>query len=728
MKHECILALILTCSLCGVGVAQNGGPEGGAMVNELERDAMKMFRRGMALMKDRQEERAVKVLDGVLRNFPRALARHKAALELGKYHIEQGEYQVALKKLESVLDAEDSVDDERAEAMYRIGICYYEEGDANRALTTLRRVTETYPWSVYANEAYYYIGLCHFSAKRWTKAVEALKMVGTSVPPSEKERTLAEAGQRYLVKVYDKDLRVLEVTGDTIEVRVAADSGDTEVLEMEVFDPEGEYYLADIKTEPGEANPGDGLLQFVGRDVVRALYVDNDTLDGRRNERRLAVSRLVSTASGGFMDGAFREYVKGVFSEQKAYMRVNDYDADVTDGRDKVQVKLISRRRLTEEEIAIEGLSPDEGPHYKLRDELTYELTESGPHTGTFDGTIVVAATEEDEEVNRNDRRLQAVEGDDVVMEYTDKEHIASVEEPRKVVSSAEFLIGEIPDVWVAHRQVKEAELRARKNLLEAAFFLRLGEIFRDVGLVDRAEDKADIGLEKANSVLRQSLTLNIGRELVEEAYQRKWELELVKGDLAAAIETCRTLMSLYPTSSLADVALMQIAKASIEGGDNEQAFRLLKGILSLNTSSDLKAEAQFNMALLLEKEAEERATERPEDKAKLMAPAIKAYQTCSERYPESPFAGEALGKVIDYHIEAREYERCIEMLEMAMVDYPDAAFMDEMLFKWGIVEARMQRYGEARRKFRQLLRDYPNSRLAGRAKQFLDRLSRVGS
>ena len=65
-----------------------------------------------------------------------------------------------------------------------------------QGVRTLRKVANEYPWSVFANEAYYYIGLCHFKLSRWAKAVEALEMVGASVPATARNELLAEAGQR----------------------------------------------------------------------------------------------------------------------------------------------------------------------------------------------------------------------------------------------------------------------------------------------------------------------------------------------------------------------------------------------------------------------------------------------------------------------------------------------------------------------------------------------------
>jgi len=725
--------MLMRSVIVGIGLALAAGtalqaqtaPVAGT-AEAVDRDAMNMYRRGTALLADRQEDRAVGVFEGMLLNFPRSVVRHRAALALGAHFYEKADYDTALKHLAVVLSADDADDEQQAEALFRAGACYYEQNDTARALSFLRRTTERFPWSVHSNDAYYYIGLCHFRAQRWTRAVEAFRMVGTSVQPSGEKFNLAESGQRYMIRVEDKDLRVLGLEGKTVDVRVETASGDRETVALDVFDREGETYLGSIKTVSGMPVPGDGLLQFKGTDSVSVTYLDRNTIEGAQDVKRQAASRLVSTATGGFTDGAFREYVQGVFAGQRTFLQVRDFDKSMTAGRDTLTVRLYSQYRQSEQELADRGVTvrPEDGPQYELHDEKTITLTETEPHSGVFTAIVMIDQVADKKSIARAAPNLQALDGDRIFMDYLDQEHIAALDAPKTLTVSVEFLTGEIPDVWVAQREVRDANLRARKSNIEAAFYLRLGEVFKSVGLVDRVENRALIGLEKVNEVINQSLRVNIDRALVEEAYRLKWELLVLNNDLSGAISTCRTFMAAFPGSALADRALMQIAKASMETGDTRQAFSLFQGILQLKTTPDIKGEAQYNIAVLLEAEASKRAVGGKEAE-RVMGPAIAAFQRVAEQYPESPFAGEALSKVIDFYIAARDYTRCNEMLERAFVDYPDAAFLDQMLLKWGVVLARMNQPEAARVKLQQLLRDYPNSPAAAQARPLIERLSR---
>jgi tetratricopeptide (TPR) repeat protein len=652
--------------------------------------ALQMLRKGTALVEDRQEERGIKLIAAVPLNFPKSPVRFKAALFLGKYHADKNDFQLAIKNLQPVVDAPvEEAGADRAEALYRMGACYFGLADYNRALSTLRRVTDEYPWSVFANEAYYYIGLCHFRLSRWRNAIEALKLVGTSVPPNAKSQTLAESGQRFFVKISDKDLRVLRNIGATLDVTVKSESGDQETVGTEIFDLEGETRLGSIKMELGAPKPNDGKLQVKGGDVVTVDYEDANAQDGTLKVQRLATSRVVSTAIVGFMDGAYREYVHGVFDGQNTFLRVKDFDADVTDQKDTVKVRVWSQYRP---DPADAGATEEtaEQPEYVLRDEVTLTLAESEPHSGLFSAVLVVSQPKEGQAPNKTDAKLEAVDKDQVLIEYQDAEHIGGLTDPRKVVAKAEFLTGQIQDVWIAHREVSTEDLRARKNLIEARFYLKLAQIFKDVGLLSRAQDKAEVGLEKVEDILRRSVKVSLEQEVVEGAYQVKWDLLLTKGDLNGAMQACRTLLALYPQSSLADLAMIQIAKAKVDAKRPEEALRVLQGVMGLKSSPDVKAEAQYLIGTILEQRVNAKLPK--DERLRAMGQAIEAYKTCADQFPESAFAGQSLGKVIDFYIDAKDYERSLEMLQTVFQDFPDASFLDEMLLKWGIVLAQQKR------------------------------------
>ena len=80
----------------------------------------------------------------------------------------------------------------------------------------------------------------------------------------------------------------------------------------------------------------------------------------------------------------------------------------------------------------------------------------------------------------------------------------------------------------------------------------------------------------------------------------------------------------------------------------------------------------------------------RVSDSAASVEAAIQQYKVCAERYPESEFAGASLAKLVDYHVETKDYTQASDLLEQVFQDYPDAPFLDSMLLKWVLVAYRM--------------------------------------
>jgi tetratricopeptide (TPR) repeat protein len=685
---------------------------------KMEYKANDMINKGLERLKMKQEDAGLKLISSVPEMFPKSQARFRAYLEIGRYHMEKRAFELAIKQFSYLADAEDP--DQAAEGLYLTGICYYSLNNYDKAFMSLRKVANEYPWSIFANEAYYYIGLCHFKLGRWSKVIDAMEMVGTSVPANVEGPQFAEAGQRLYVKIFDKDLIVQLKKNEKITVDLSTANNDKEKVELEPLGKSGEYLIGSIPTEPGNAKPGDGVLQTVGRDTVTVEYVDTNTESGKLNQLLVGKIEMVSTASVGFTDGAYREYTKGVFGDQEAFIRVKDLDRDVSDEPDTVTVRVHSEYKVerNQEEpmtIAEQIVAEEDEERWEIRDTVNVTLKETGPHTGIFVGTVtpVVIATE----ATPGDDRLEVVKGDEIVVTYIDDHHLVD-REVRQTDARAKVLIGKIQDVAVENRIVPTEELLARKNLIEAKIFLKLGQIFKEVGLIQQAGAKAEEGLRRVDEVIATSLKASLDRSIVEESFSVKWDLLLVQDKLGEAIAVCRTLTQLFPDSSLVDQALLKIGIAKMDTEHPAEAIEVFSSVINL-PKSDLKAEAQYHIGLVHERIAlRDAEVNRREPN---LSNAILAYTRCAEVYPESPFAGEALDKIANYYINAKDYARAIELMERVFQDYPDASFLDKMLLKWVIAAYRMGNLPVAKEKAEQLLAEYPNSKQAENARKFLE-------
>lgn len=103
-----------------------------------------------------------------------------------------------------------------------------------------------------------------------------------------------------------------------------------------------------------------------------------------------------------------------------------------------------------------------------------------------------------------------------------------------------------------------------------------------------------------------------------------------------------------------------------------------------------------------------------------MMAKALSSYQKCADTYASSPFAGDALDKIVDYYITARDYSRAIELMERVFLEHPDATWLDKMLLKWGVAAYRLRNYQMAYDKFNQCILEYPSTSSAEKAKVFI--------
>lgn len=687
---------------------------------QMEYNAQDSLKKGIEYLESKQDDRGIKLLTGIAQQYPNSKAAIKADIVLGDYYIGKKQYDAALKRMIKASAAEDP--EIQAEAFYKLGICYYNLNDYNQAFMALRQVVNRFPGSVYANESFYYIGLCHFRLNRWTQAVEALEKVGTSVPMGKERESspVAEAGQRLFVKVYDEDLAVLYANegGKGLKVDFTNANGDLEEVVLEPLGKEGAYFIGSIPTALAEPKQKDGVMQFKGGDEVSVTYIDTHTSEGQQNKKVIAKVGLVSTATAGFTNGDFKDYTYGIFADQDFFMRVRDLDLDTTPGRDTVKVKVTSQYRPKKEDSLDRGVDFNDDQPLKIRDTKEYTLTETAPRSGVFVGTGKTKLVDSESElIDESELKGPAliVEKDDiVVLEYIDEKHIAG-SEPVERIGKANILTGKMADVVVEHRQVDDAELRAKKNLIEAKIFLQLGTIFKEVGLIDYANAKAQEGIDRIDDLMKINKGAALERSVLEDAFNTKWELLIVQNKIQEAISVCSTLIKMFPDSSLVDRALMKIAEVKINDGAvkaRQEGMNIYRGIIQL-PKSELKPEAQFRIAEVMEKTAIEETKEK-QKKDPTYRPNYSSvmleYKKCADNYPDSPFAGMALEKIADYYLEAEDFQRVMEMMEQVFRDYPDADFLDRMCLKWATAAFKLGKYELSKEKCEQLLSEYPNS------------------
>jgi TolA-binding protein len=714
----------------GDGAARGGSTEFDVAADRLVKSAEDLFQA-------KENDRAVRVLESVIERYPESSVRYKAHLALGRHYVETRREQEALVNLRHLLvldKPDDPVKGEMLElfleANYLIGLAHYQTGQYASATPVLRGITRKYPNTVWANQSYYYIGMCHFAEGYWQKAIDALGLVGTFVDPLSPTIQYIEAGRRFYCKIEDADLPILTKLGGDTKVQLETKGGDKETVVCIPMAAGGTMFIGSVGTEVAPAKAGDNVLQVTGGDEVTVTYFDNNTQDGKRNEPRKATVKVVSTGAIKFTLGTYESAADVAFIGQPVFLLLEDADLDVTPKADVYQVKLVSRYRDLEAEATARDSGGDieqmmsggaEIRKYRTRDEVTINVTEMGEgasiRSGRFNGRVDVVRAMDGQATSATDAALTAVTGDEIVAEYIDARHIGG-EAPRQAAAKI-AVAGEIENRPMATQYVlTDPIVAARKNTVEATAFLELARIFKSMGLTKGAIERADLGLAQVDRIIRT--TNEIPQALTEEAFRMKWELEIMKEDFNAAIATCRLFSRMFPESPVVDQALLGIGKIHLERHQYAEARRVFDEILRLPQSL-AKAEAQFRIAQTVESEAQLAAAANKG--AANPSAAIPHYKLCAERYPDSEFAGESLGKMIDYYVDSKDYAQADDLLTQVFQDHPDARFLDAMLLKWVVVTFRMGNFSKALEKCNQLMFEYPESAYAEKAKALLPRI-----
>ena len=743
-----------------------------------DRKAKKLLEAGDSRMEADEKSKALEIWRTVLDQFPRSKVRFEAHMRMGEYLLtSKGAFDEARKHFESAAEEENGDDEMRAQATLKQGVCFYEARLYGKCFKVFRKIIEDFPASEEVNRAYYYIGLGHFKQGHYSRAIESLEKVGTAFSEKEKGKEKVEAGKRLFVKIEDADLAIL-AQEDSVEILCKTKRGDEETLSCRAIGRNARIVLGSISTQLGSVKKGNGILEVGGGDSVDVLYVDKHTANKEFGVKRLKQVQVVGQGKASIMDGSYRDTLRGVVLGKIANLQVNDPDWDVSPKADGLKIKVEVRRSKTAEEIDEEIASlvasgaieqPAEGEEsfdpfsedgdgpkidkFKTVDSLDVSLSEalieeaeksissadssegkSGEgnasavvdapeapkddsiHSGIFRGVVSV----ENQAEAKSDQKLQALPGDVVRVVYQDKLNVSDDE--RKVISSAKCIEGNVGGVRVTKTRIDDEELRLRTELKTAAALAEIGNHYKEFGLADKAKSKYKEAIAVGEETAKSARKLK-GR-ILEESYVGLWKIYFAMENYGAAAAMSRRLQNEFPESPFVDDAILQQASVAKERGDLKTAISLFRGLTTIK-NSELRGEGQFGIAECYE----QMALDAGEGKGQgYFEQAFRAYQGVYENYPESGRVGDAVAKMANFYYKKKDYRRAIDVFETVLEKHPDAGFLDVILFNYGRCLYRVDRKGDARRKFDQIINEFPDSNLAGEAKRISEALAKSGN
>ena len=733
-----------------------------------------------------EKSKALEIWRTVLDQFPRSKVRFDAHMRIGEYLLtSKGAFDEARKHFESAAEEDNRDDEMRAQATLKQGVCFYEARLYGKCFKVFRKIIEEFPASEEVNRAYYYIGLGHFKQGHYSRAIESLEKVGTAFSEKEKGNEKVEAGKRLFVKIEDADLAIL-AQEDSIDILCKTKRGDEETLSCRAIGRNARIVLGSISTQLGSVKKGNGILEVGGGDSVDVLYVDKHTASKKFDVKRLKQVQVVGQGKASIMDGSYRDTLKGVVLGKIANLQVNDPDWDVSPKADGLKVTVEIRRSKSPEEIdeeianlvasgaiaqPAEGEEPydpfsedSDGPKidkFKTVDSVVVSLTEAvieksaseiatpdadsdasaegnesvaspeggdpavsvpadlleddSVHSGIFRGIVSV----ENQEAVKRDQTLQALPGDVVRVVYQDKLNVS--DDAREVLSSAKCIEGNVGGVRVTKTRIDDEELRLRTELKTAAALAEIGNHYKEFGLADKAKAKYREAIAVGEETAKSARKLK-GR-ILEESYVGLWKIYFAMENYGAAAAMSRRLQNEFPESPFVDDAILQQANVAKERGDLKTAISLFRGLTTIK-NSELRGEGQFGIAECYE----QMALDAGEGKgAGYFEQAFRAYQGVYENFPESGRVGDAVAKMANFYYKKKDYRRAIDVFENVLEKHPDAGFLDVILFNYGRCLYRVDRKGDARRKFDQIINEFPDSNLAGEAKRISEALAKAG-
>ncbi len=730
-----------------------------------DRAAKKLLEAGDARLDSNESSKAVEIWKSVIERYPRSRFRFDAHLRLGNFFLDSEKaYDRARVQLEAAADEENASEEQRAQAMLKLGICYYHLRNYPKLFQLMRELIEKFPVSPEVNEAYYYIGLGHFQLGHFSRAIQSLEKVGTTLSAETGQGDRLEAGKRLFVRIEDADLAVLEPS-ESVQVTCRTASGDEETIECFPVGRNVRVIFGSIATRLGRVTAHSGVIDVRGGDQVEVTYTDAHTSDQQQQRSVLKNISVVGTALAAITDGAYAETISGVVLDKTVNLRLIDADGDIGDGADSLQAEVQVYRLKSDEELEADAINQlktesesdaaqpnldappeDELPEidrWKRIDTAKAVFTEaiapkapayqensqvaSTPETSTtqtdtndgfirtgiFHSSILVTKSEQ---VIDGDDVLQALPHDEVRLIYLDQKQLR--EGSRQVQAVARCLEGNIGGVRVTKAEISDTELKIQTQLRTADALTQIGNRYKEFGLAEKAQEKYSQALATCEEVAEDARRVR-GASL-EQLYVQLWNIYFAMDKLDLAAAMCQKLQAEFPQSGFVDDALLQLAEVARKQGNLERAIGIFSRLVGMETSQ-LRGDAQFGVAECYEAMAS-KATDNTA--AQLQDRAFQEFKRVYDQYPESGRVGEAVAKMANYYYVQKDYARAIDTFETVLTNQPDAKFLDVILFNYGRCLFRMDRKAEAKQRFEQLLSEFPESPLAADAKQIAAALS----
>ena len=326
----------------------------------------------------------------LLNRFPATAEAVDAQFRIGECYLQQKMYVDAAKVFEKMAKSKDKIAASRGE--FLLGVLAQQRGDVDDAKARFRNVMDLAPSSDVADGILYRLSELYGQENRFRDELMLLRSIGL-IGSSAKQ--WHPPGMPLNIVIQDADLGVSR--GQSyVPVVVTTSSGDREVVRLESGSAGKGFFRAELPTELGDPKAGDGILQVNGSDTITYDYPDEfkkqfTSIAKPRSNIRLASDaefKISATEIKDEEEVSFEEKLReqrqrsgkqaGLEYRQEfrtgnalkpgnnIYLQVKDGDRDVSKDADTIKLLVSSASGS----------------------KVTATLTETGPHTGIFRGTL----------------------------------------------------------------------------------------------------------------------------------------------------------------------------------------------------------------------------------------------------------------------------------------------------------------------------------------------------
>lgn len=282
----------------------------------------------------------------------------------------------------------------RIRGMFLQGVLESRKGNADSARDIFRDVLGAMPDVALANEALYNLAEVYRGEQRFLEQLELLRTVGRLGRESKRWH---EPGRALSIVVQDSDLGISRGhTRIPVEV-VTVPGGDREMAHIVSGGAGKGLFIGEIPTALGAVQVGNGTLEVGGDDLVKVDYPEDFKKEFKfeplpTGDIGMAADAVFRMSSSTIIDEAEetegerleRERAEEENQDQRrsvsrppnqikpgnpVYLRVDDFDRDLTGEPDEVRVKVATTSG----------------------DEVQALLRETGSHTGVFEGTVATS-------------------------------------------------------------------------------------------------------------------------------------------------------------------------------------------------------------------------------------------------------------------------------------------------------------------------------------------------